>query len=152
MPRSSRTAQPPALQVTCYTRFRYPRFRISTVLFQISYPRPNFKAYYLRLTFSRLIRECDANNKRSIDEFWSQFNTKMAIVIRFPFYAFSLHAVIRWIATPVYDERHSYYRSLISLFSPVSWGEARIKDRRYYSVCRVWSGGTRSLDPMGRSL
>jgi hypothetical protein len=58
-----------------YTPFRHPRFRISAVLFQYheehQYPtRPNFKAYYLRRTFSRLIRKCDADDKLSIKEFW----------------------------------------------------------------------------------
>jgi hypothetical protein len=43
----------------------------------------------------RLIRECDADVKLGIKEFWRQFNIKMAIVIRFPFYAFSIYAAIR---------------------------------------------------------
>jgi hypothetical protein len=60
----------------------------------IPYPRPTFKAYYLRLTFSSLIRECDTDDKLCIKEFWRQFNTKTAIYVRFPFYAYSLHAVI----------------------------------------------------------
>jgi hypothetical protein len=54
----------------------------------ISYWRPNFKACYLRRTFSRLIREYDADAKLSIKEFWRQFNIKMAIVIRFRFTRF----------------------------------------------------------------
>jgi hypothetical protein len=74
----------------------------------ISYPRPNFKAYFLRRTFSRLIRECDADDKLSIKEFWRQFNIKMATVMRFLFYAFSLYAAIDRNAPPVYNERHLY--------------------------------------------
>jgi hypothetical protein len=57
-----------------YTRFHYPRFRISAVLFQyyeeyLSYPRLNFKAYYLRRNFSKLIGECDAYDNLGIKEF-----------------------------------------------------------------------------------
>jgi hypothetical protein len=44
-----------------------------------------FKAYYLRRTFSRLIRESDTDDKLGMEEFWRQFNIKMAIVILFPF-------------------------------------------------------------------
>jgi hypothetical protein len=46
----------------------------------VSYPRPNFKACYLRRTFSRLIWVCGADDKFRISEFWRQFNIKMAIV------------------------------------------------------------------------
>jgi hypothetical protein len=66
----------------------------------IFYPRPNFKAYYLRQIFSGLIGLCDADDKLCIKEFWRQFNIKMAIVIRFPFYAFSIYAAICRIAPP----------------------------------------------------
>jgi hypothetical protein len=70
----------------------------------ISYPLPNFKAYYLRRAFSTLTRECDADDKLSITEFWRQFNIKMAIVMRLPFYEFSLYAAIRRNATSAYNE------------------------------------------------
>jgi hypothetical protein len=68
-----------------YTRFHYPRFRISAVLFQcyeeyLSYPRLNFKVYYLRRNFSQLIRESDAYVNLGIKEFWHQLNIKMAIM------------------------------------------------------------------------
>jgi hypothetical protein len=33
--------------------------------------------------------ECDADDKIAIKEFWHQFNNKMPIVLRLPFYAFS---------------------------------------------------------------
>jgi hypothetical protein len=87
---------------------------IHTVLFQCyekhQYPIRgiNFKTYYLRRTFSRLIRECDVDNKLGIREFWRQFNIKMAIVIRFPFYAFSLYAAIHRNATPAENESRMY--------------------------------------------
>jgi hypothetical protein len=98
---------------TRYTRFRYSCFCISTLLFQyyeehLSYLRPNFKACYLRQNFSRFTRKCDAYDKLSIREYWRQFNIKMVIVIRFPFYAFSLYAAICRNATPVYNECHQY--------------------------------------------
>jgi hypothetical protein len=70
----------------------------------ISCPQPNFKAYYLCRTFSRFIRECDADDKLSIEKFWHQFNIKMVGVICFPFYAFSLYATIRRNAIPVYNK------------------------------------------------
>jgi hypothetical protein len=72
-------------------------------------PLSNFKAYYLRQTFSRLISECDANDKRSIKEFWPHFNIKTTTFIRFPFYAFSMYAAIRRNTTPVYNETHLYW-------------------------------------------
>jgi hypothetical protein len=75
----------------------------------ISYPLPNFKAYYLRRILSRLIRECGADDKLSIKEFWRQFNIKMAIVIRFQFYASSLYAAIHRNATPAYNETYLYF-------------------------------------------
>jgi hypothetical protein len=54
------------------------------------------------------MRECDADDTLSIKEFWLQFNIKMAIVIRFPFHAFSVYAATRRNATPVCDESHLY--------------------------------------------
>jgi hypothetical protein len=73
-----------------YTRFRCPRFCISAFLFQCykEHQYPIRGQILKRRTFSRLIRECDADDKLSIKEFWSQFNNKMTIVIRFTFYAF----------------------------------------------------------------
>jgi hypothetical protein len=53
--------------------------------------------------------ECDADDKLTIKEFWRQFNVKMAIVIRFPFYAFSIYAAIRKNATVVYNVRRVLY-------------------------------------------
>jgi hypothetical protein len=50
---------------------------------QISYPRPNFKACCLRRNFFRLIRECDADDKINIEEFWCKFNIKVEIDMRF---------------------------------------------------------------------
>ena len=38
-----------------------------------------FKAYYLRRTFSKLIGQCDADDKLTIKAFWRQFNIHMAI-------------------------------------------------------------------------
>jgi hypothetical protein len=88
-----------------YEEHQYPIHCFISVLWgaSISYPRPNFKAYFPRRTFSRLIRECDAHDKLRIKEFWRQY-INMAIVICFPFYAFSLYAAIRKNATPVYNE------------------------------------------------
>jgi hypothetical protein len=68
-----------------YTRFRYPRLRISSVLSVLhgastAYPRPNLKNLSPERTSSRLVTE-----------FWRQFIIKMATLIRFPFYAFSIH-------------------------------------------------------------
>nr|XP_006114880.1 tigger transposable element-derived protein 1-like [Pelodiscus sinensis] len=40
-----------------------------------------FKAYYLRRTFARLIRETDSENKPTIKEFWRKCNIKDAIDI-----------------------------------------------------------------------
>jgi hypothetical protein len=96
------------MQVTLVLRVFAIRGFISVSWVSISYPRPNFKAYYMRRTFSRLIRECDADDKLSIREFWRQRNIKMAIVIRFPFYAISLYAAICRNATPVHNESHLY--------------------------------------------
>jgi hypothetical protein len=95
-----------------YIRFRDPRFCISAVLFQYykehQYPIRGqiLKPIYLRRNFFRLIRECDADDKLSIKEFWRQFNIKVAIVIRFPFYAFSLYMAIRRNAISVHNEGH----------------------------------------------
>jgi hypothetical protein len=47
----------------------------------MSYLGTNFKACYLRRTLSRLIRECYADDKLSIKEFWCYFNIKMANVM-----------------------------------------------------------------------
>jgi hypothetical protein len=84
-----------------YTRFCKPRFRISVVLFQChkehKYPirGQNLKPiYYLRRIFSRLIRECDADEEFSIKEFWHQFKAYAS------FYAFPIHAAIRRNAPP----------------------------------------------------
>jgi hypothetical protein len=41
-----------------------------------------------------------------MEEFWRQFNIKIAIVIRFPLYAFSTNAAIRKNATLVYKQSH----------------------------------------------
>jgi hypothetical protein len=46
------------------------------------------KAYYMRRDFSRFNRECDADDKFSIREFWRQCDTKMMIVIRFLLHVF----------------------------------------------------------------
>jgi hypothetical protein len=46
----------------------------------VSYPLPKFEAYFLRRTFTRLIKECDADDKICIKEYWRQFNIKMVIV------------------------------------------------------------------------
>jgi hypothetical protein len=71
----------------------------------IFYSRPNFKAYYLRRTFSRLISECDADDKLSTNEFWRQFKIKMADVNVSSFLRFKyLYAAIGRNATPVYNE------------------------------------------------
>jgi hypothetical protein len=84
----------------------------------ISYLKPNLKAYYLHQTFTMLIRECDADDKLSIREFWRQFNIKMAIVIRFPFYAFLIYAAIRRNVTPVHKES-PVYNTIDNLHSPM---------------------------------
>jgi hypothetical protein len=91
----------------------------------IFYPRPNFKAYYLRRTFSRLSRECDADDKLCIKEFWRQCNIKMAIVILFPFYAFSIHAAICRNANPVYKESHLYMGMVQDSISSSRWVERK---------------------------
>jgi hypothetical protein len=49
-----------------------------------SYPRPNFKVHHLRRPFSRLIRECEGDDKLSAREFGGQFNIKMTTVVCFP--------------------------------------------------------------------
>jgi hypothetical protein len=101
--------------VACYTRFLYPRFRLFAALFQCHEEHQ----YAIRGQIlepitcvepsPRLpIRECDADDKLSIQEFWRQFNIKMAIVIRYTFYAFSIYAAIRKNATPVYNESRVY--------------------------------------------
>jgi hypothetical protein len=66
-----------------YTRFCYQRFRISAVLFQQheEHQYTTRGQILKRRTFSRLIRECDADVKISIKQFWRQFNTKMAIPV-----------------------------------------------------------------------
>jgi hypothetical protein len=48
----------------------------------VSYPRPNFRACYLRPNLLRLVTECDADDKISVRE---QFNTKMTVAVRVPF-------------------------------------------------------------------
>jgi hypothetical protein len=63
-------------------------------------------AYYLHWTFSGHIRECDADDKLSITEFWHQFTIKMMIVICFLFYTFSVYAAVRRNAGPMYIESH----------------------------------------------
>jgi hypothetical protein len=50
--------------------------------------------------------QCGEDDRLGIKEFWQQFNIKMTIVIRSPFYAFSLYAAIHRNATPVYNESH----------------------------------------------
>jgi hypothetical protein len=47
----------------------------------ISYSPSNFKVYYLRRTFSRLIRERDAGDRLSIKGFWRQFNNRKGITV-----------------------------------------------------------------------
>jgi hypothetical protein len=90
----------------------------------ISYPRPNFKAYYLCRTFSRLIRECDAHDKLSIEEFWRQVNIKMAIVM-FPVSRVLLYATVRRNANPAYNESHLYF---------VTYGHILTSESHLYSV------------------
>jgi hypothetical protein len=43
------------------------------------YSRPNIKAYYLFQAFSRLIRECDADDELSIKELLCLFSIKVTI-------------------------------------------------------------------------
>jgi hypothetical protein len=50
--------------------------------------------------------ECDADDKFSVKEFRRQFNIKMAVVVRFLFYAFSMYAAIRGDAVSVTNKCH----------------------------------------------
>jgi FMN-dependent NADH-azoreductase len=50
------------------------------------------------------MRECDADGKFNIKEFWDQFNTNMKLVTHFPFYAFLIYAAVRRYVTAVYND------------------------------------------------
>jgi hypothetical protein len=67
---------------TRYTRFRCPRFWISLEA-KTSSSQPNFKDYFLRRTFPRLVSESDADDNININESWCQFNIKI-LTYRFP--------------------------------------------------------------------
>jgi hypothetical protein len=57
------------IRVFAYTWFYFSKLSLGA---SISFPQSNFKACYLHRTFSRLIRECDAD-ELSVKEFWRQF-------------------------------------------------------------------------------
>lgn len=59
----------------------------------ISYPWPNCKSRYLRWTFFRRIRECDADDDVQHQRIMAPVS--LPTVIRSPFYAISLYTVIR---------------------------------------------------------
>jgi hypothetical protein len=53
----------------------------------------------------------------SIRKLWLQLDIKMGIVIRFPFYAFSVYVAIRRNAGTVYNESHLYSQNIFFFFS-----------------------------------
>jgi hypothetical protein len=51
-------------------------------------------------------------------EFWRQFNIKMSIVVRLPFYAISIqliYSAIRMNTTPVHNKSHLYFNKFNNL-------------------------------------
>jgi zona occludens toxin (predicted ATPase) len=74
----------------------------------IAYQLPFSETYYLRRSFSSLIKECDADDRLTTKGLWRQSNIKIAIVILFLFYSFSTYAATNRTATTVYNESHLY--------------------------------------------
>jgi hypothetical protein len=74
-------------------------------------PRLNFKAQYIRRIFSRPIRQCVADGKQSIREFWCQLNVRLTVVIRYPFYTFALYATICSSQPPCITRATSVYQT-----------------------------------------
>jgi hypothetical protein len=87
-----------------YTRFCCPRFRISAVLFRYHEHQYPIRGQILKLiTCVETFPGLSGNVMQIIS--WHQFNIKMTIVMRFPFYAFRY---IHRNATPVYNESRLY--------------------------------------------
>jgi hypothetical protein len=96
----------PVSQVTLVVRaFAVPGFISVLRGTSVSYPRQNFKASYLRLTFSWLIMECDADDELSFKEFWRQFNIRLAIVMLPVLRVFIIRGDSQE-RSPVYNEGH----------------------------------------------
>jgi hypothetical protein len=87
-----------------YTRFRDSCFRISAALFQYPEEHP----YPIRGQILKPVNcvERDADDEFNYREFCHQFNIKGQL-LRFPFYALSVHAAISRKAT-VYNKNHWY--------------------------------------------
>jgi hypothetical protein len=62
--------------------FAYPRFYFSIMrsVNSLSYPRPNFKAYYLLRTLSRLIRECETMVSLASEHFGITLTSKWRLL------------------------------------------------------------------------
>jgi hypothetical protein len=158
-----------------YTRFRCPLFRNPRFYFSIMRSSNILSAAKFqseRRTFSRLIRECDTDDKFGINKFWRQFNIKMANVIRFPFYAFSLYAAIRrtqtrcmmWVACSlqvICKESSPLWCIMYELWSEHTEGydidhfsfhdNITYRSRPWYSAPALYSGGPGAVSlPRGR--
>jgi hypothetical protein len=107
-----------------------------------SYLRSNFKAYFLRTTFSRLIRKCYVDDKLSINEFRRQLNTEMATVIRLSIYAFSTYVAISRNTTPAHNESAIPHASK-PITIPSSFGstvDRPTNQRRRFVMCPALPG------------
>jgi hypothetical protein len=103
------------VQVTRYTRLRYPRFRISAVLFQC-----HGDHQYLIRGHGRSCRAVPLSCARSFTDSSRHFDSAdhrlRPVMVHhsenqrtcFPFYAFSVYAAISRNATPAYNESHLY--------------------------------------------